>query len=87
MLSNNKLRKFVYNYKNMNNQEVADKIFDSYFLVTKEDDNEMAKKHANALIEAHIQLMFQEEDVSIIDAGRFIYLEDWEEIKYLINNK
>lgn len=71
----------------MSNQEVADKIFNSYYKVTKEQDKTVAKKHANTIIEAQIQLMFQDEDISIVDADRYIYLEDWEEIKYIINNK
>lgn len=71
----------------MDNQEIADKIFNSYFTVTKVENKEEAKKHANALIEAQVQLMFLDEGTMIIETERDLFLEDWEEIKYLINIK
>ena len=71
----------------MNNQEIADKIFNSYFTVSSDNDKDLAKKHANCIIDAQIQLMFQDESVIIIDTKRDLFLEDWEEIKYLINIK
>jgi len=47
----------------------------------------MLKNNANALIDAQVQLMFQDEGTVIIDIERELYLDDWEEIKYLINTK
>lgn len=71
----------------MTNQQIADKIYNSYFLAADEEDKEKAKKHANALIDAQVQLMFQDEGNVIIDVKRELYLDDWEEIKYLISLK
>lgn len=71
----------------MDNQQIANKIYNSYFEVSKKRDKELAKKHANALIDAQIKLMYQDEGTIIIDVDRDLYLEDWEEIKYLINIK
>jgi len=71
----------------MDNQQIANKIYNSYFEVSKNQDKELAKKHANALIDAQIKLMYQDEGTIIIDVDRDLYLEDWEEIKYLINIK
>jgi len=71
----------------MTNQEIADKIYFSYFEVEKSGKTEDAKKHANALIDAQVQLMFQDEGTVIIDIERELYLDDWEEIKYIINTK
>lgn len=71
----------------MNNQEIADKIYNSYYFETKEINNEEAKKHANALIDAQIKMMFQDEGNIIINVDRELYLDDWEEVKYLINLK
>lgn len=71
----------------MTNQNIADKIYNSYFEVTKTENKEEAKNHANALIDAQIQLMFQDEGTVIIDVDRELYLDDWEEIKYIINTK
>lgn len=71
----------------MNNQEIADKIYSSYYSETKEYNKQEAKKHANTLIDAQIKMMFQDEGNIIIDVDRELYLDDWEEIKYLINLK
>ena len=71
----------------MNNQEIADKIFNSYFEVTKSQNKEIAKQNALSIIDAQITLMFQDLGTIIIDVDRGLYLEDWEEIKYLINIK
>ena len=71
----------------MSNQEIADKIFNSYFEVTKSQDKEIAKQNALSIIDAQITLMFQDLGTIIIDVDRDLYLEDWEEIKYLINIK
>ena len=71
----------------MSNQEIADKIFISYFEVTKSQDKEIAKQNALSIIDAQITLMFQDLGTIIIDIDRDLYLEDWEEIKYLINIK
>lgn len=71
----------------MTNQNIADKIYNSYFELTKIENKEEAKNHANALIDAQIQLMFQDEGTVIIDVDRELYLDDWEEIKYIINTK
>lgn len=71
----------------MTNQEIANKIYNSYFDVTKEVNKDEAKKHSNALIDAQVQLMFQDEGNVIIDTERDLYLDDWEEIKFLINLK
>lgn len=71
----------------MNNQEIADKIFNSYFEVTKSQNKEIAKQNALSIIDAQITLMFQDLGTIIIDVDRDLYLEDWEEIKYLINIK
>ena len=71
----------------MDNQQIANKIYNSYFEVSKNQDKDLAKKHANALIDAQIKLMYQDEGTIIIDVDRDLYLEDWEEIKYLINIK
>lgn len=71
----------------MSNQEIADKIFNSYFQVTKSEDKETAKQNALTIINAQITLMFQDLGTIIIDVDRDLYLEDWEEIKYLINIK
>ena len=71
----------------MSNQEIADKIFSSYFEVTKSQDKEVAKQNALSIIDAQITLMFQDLGTIIIDVDRDLYLEDWEEIKYLINIK
>ena len=71
----------------MSNQEIADKIFNSYFEITKSKDKEIAKQNALSIINAQITLMFQDEGTIIIDVDRDLYLEDWEEIKYLINIK
>ena len=72
---------------NMTNQEIADKIYNSYSTAAGEENKEEAKKHANALIDAQVQLMFQDEGNVIIDTDRELYLDDWEEVKYLINLK
>ena len=71
----------------MNNQEIADKIFSSYFEVTKSQDKEIAKQNALSIVNTQIKLMYQDEGTIIIDVDRDLYLEDWEEIKYLINIK
>lgn len=71
----------------MSNQEIADKIFNSYFEITKSQDKEIAKQNALSIIDAQITLMFQDLGTIIIDVDRDLYLEDWEEIKYLINIK
>ena len=71
----------------MTNQDIADKIYNSYSIVSGDTNKEEAKKHANALIDAQIQLMFQDEGNVIIDLNRELYLDDWEEIKYIINMK
>lgn len=71
----------------MSNQEIANKIFNSYFEITKSQDKEIAKQNALSIIDAQITLMFQDEGTIIIDVDRDLYLEDWEEIKYLINIK
>lgn len=71
----------------MTNQDIADKIYNSYSIVSGEINKEEAKKHANALIDAQIQFMFQDEGNVIINLERELYLDDWEEIKYLINLK
>lgn len=71
----------------MTNQNIADKIYNSYSNASGEDNKKEAKKHANALIDVQIQLMFQDEGNVIIDIDRELYLDDWEEIKYLINLK
>ena len=71
----------------MSNQEIADKIFNSYFEVTKSQNKEVAKQNALSIIDAQITLMFQDLGTIIIDVDRDLYLEDWEEIKYLINIK
>ena len=71
----------------MSNQEIADKIFNSYFEVTKSQDKEIAKQNALSIINAQITSMFQDLGTIIIDVDRDLYLEDWEEIKYLINIK
>ncbi len=71
----------------MSNQEIADKIFNSYFEVTKSQNKEIAKQNALSIIDAQIKLMYQDEGTIIIDVDRDLYLEDWEEIKYLINIK
>ena len=60
----------------MTNQEIADKIYNSYFDTTAVEDKEEAKKHANALIDAQVQLMFQDEGTVIIDVQRDLYLDD-----------
>ena len=71
----------------MINQEIADKIYNSYFVSSGIENKDEAKKHANALIDAQIQLMFQDEGTIIIEVDRELYLDDWEEIKYIINTK
>lgn len=71
----------------MSNQEIADKIFNSYFEITKSQNKEIAKQNALSIIDAQITLMFQDLGTIIIDVDRDLYLEDWEEIKYLINIK
>ena len=71
----------------MSNQEIADKIFNSYFEVTKSQSKEIAKQNALSIVDAQITLMFQDLGTIIIDVDRDLYLEDWEEIKYLINIK
>ena len=71
----------------MSNQEIADKIFNSYFEVTKSQNKEIAKQNALSIIDAQITLMFQDLGTIIIDVDRDLYLEDWEGIKYLINIK
>lgn len=71
----------------MSNQEIADNIFNSYFSVDKNGDKNTSKEHANAIIDAQIQLMYQDEGTVIIKTNRELFLEDWEEIKYLINIK
>ena len=71
----------------MTNKEIADKIYNSYSATSGVYDKEEAKKHANALIDAQIQLMFQDEGNVIIDLDRDLYLDDWEDIKFLINKK
>lgn len=71
----------------MDNQQIADKIYNSYFEVSKNKNKELSKKHANTLIDAQIKLMYQDVGTVIIDVDRDLYLEDWEEIKYLINLK
>lgn len=67
----------------MSNQEIADKIFNSYFEITKSQNKEIAKQNALSIIDAQITLMFQDLGTIIIDVDRDLYLEDWEEIKYL----
>ena len=69
----------------MTNQEIANKIYNSYFEVTNVVDKSEAKKHANTLIDAQIIMMYQDEPNVIIDIDRALFLEDWEEIKYIIN--
>lgn len=71
----------------MNNQEIADKIYNSYFKTTGVVNDEEAKKHCNAIIDAQIQLMYQDEGTLIIETDRDLYLEDWEEIKFIINKR
>lgn len=71
----------------MSNQEIADKIFNSYFEITKSQNKEIAKQNALSIIDAQITLMFQDLGTIIIDVDRDLYLEDWEEIKYFINIK
>ena len=71
----------------MTNEEIAEKIYNSYFETTKVQDSVEAKKHANALIDAQIVMMYQDEPTIIVKTDRDLYLEDWEEIKYLINSK
>lgn len=71
----------------MTNNDIANKIFESYSKVTGSTNRNMAKEHANALIDAQIQLMYKGEDIKIIKTSRELYLEDWEEIRYLINTK
>ena len=71
----------------MSNQEIAVKIFNSYFEITKSQNKEIAKQNALSIIDAQITLMFQDLGTIIIDVDRDLYLEDWEEIKYLINIK
>ena len=71
----------------MSNQEIADRIFSSYFEVTKSQDKEVAKQNTLSIIDAQITLMFQDLGTIIIDVDRDLYLEDWEGIKYLINIK
>ena len=61
----------------MSNQEIADKIFNSYFEVTKSQDKEVAKQNALSIIDAQITLMFQDLGTIIIDVDRDLYLEDW----------
>ena len=61
----------------MSNQEIADKIFNSYFEVTKSQDKEIAKQNALSIINAQITLMFQDLGTIIIDVDRDLYLEDW----------
>jgi hypothetical protein len=71
----------------MTNQEIADRIYNSYFDITGVENKNEAKEHANALIDVQIQLMFQDEGNVIIEEKRDLYLDDWEEIKYIINTK
>jgi hypothetical protein len=71
----------------MTNEAIANKIYDSYFEATKINNPAEAKKHANALIDAQIVMMYQDEPTVIIDTDRELYAEDWEEIKYLVNTK
>lgn len=71
----------------MSNQEIADKIYNSYFYITKQNDKNLAKKHSNAIIDAQVQLMFQDEGTVVVETDRDLYLEDWEEIKFIINSK
>lgn len=71
----------------MNNQEIADKIFESYYIHTKDKSIQNAKNNSNMIINAQIELMFQGEGTLIIGTDRELYLEDWEEIRYLINIK
>ena len=71
----------------MSNEQIAEKIYKSYFDVTGIDNKEEAKKHANALIDVQVQMMYQDKGNVIIEEKRDLYLEDWEEIKYLINSK
>lgn len=71
----------------MTNEQIAEKIFNSYFEITGTRDIDEAKKHANALIDAQIQLMFQDEGTLIVDVKRELYLDDWENIKYIINKE
>lgn len=71
----------------MSNKEIADKIYDSYFSVTKKIDKDTAKEHANAILDAQISLMCQGEDIKIIDTERELFVEDYEEIRLIINLK
>jgi hypothetical protein len=71
----------------MTNQEIANKIYNSYFDVTNTTNKAEAKKHANALIDAQIIMMYQDEPTVIVEVDRDLFLEDWEEIKYIINLK
>lgn len=71
----------------MTNKKIADRIYNSYFELVENGTKIDAKQHANALIDAQVQLMFQDEGNAIIDINRELYLDDWEEIKYIINKK
>lgn len=71
----------------MTNNKIADKIYNSYFDLIKKGTKIDAKRHANALIDAQVQLMFQDEGNAIIDTDRELFLDDWEAIKYIINKK
>lgn len=71
----------------MDNKEIANKIFDSYYDETKSKDKSMAKEHANAIIDAQIQLMCQGENIKVIDTNRDLFVEDYEQIRLLINLK
>jgi hypothetical protein len=68
----------------MTNKEIAEKIYNSYFEVTGDNDKEMAKKHGKALVDTQIRLMYQDMGTVIIDTDREMFAEDWEEVKYFI---
>lgn len=69
----------------MTNRDIAEKIYNSYYKVTNVNDKSTAKKHANALIDAQIQMMYQDEGTLIVDTDKDMFAEDWEEVKYIIN--
>ena len=69
----------------MTNRDIAEKIYNSYYKVTSVNDKNTAKKHANALIDAQIQMMYQDEGTLIVDTDKNMFAEDWEEVKYIIN--
>lgn len=71
----------------MTNTEIADKIYNSYFKYGDKGDVTSAKEHANALIDAQIEMMFQDEGNVIIEVDRDMYLDDWEDIRHIINKR